>query len=128
MSKEAVILRTSGFVRRKFMKLKVIIGSVCMLATLGCSGKQSDFDLVCGYFTELESWSKQKVMAGDEKRLFIHAKVVENLPSNSNARIAWETLVVAEPSVIYPLFVQAAESAGEVKWQCPVMEKLTNSF
>lgn len=110
------------------MKVKIMFTLACIFLTQACSGKQKDFDSVCGYFKELESQLDQTTLVPDERRLFIHAKVVENLSPTSDARIAWETIVVAEASSIYSLFVLAAESAGVSNWQCPIMEKLASTF
>lgn len=110
------------------MKLKIIFIVGFLSISLGCSSKKKDFDFVCSTFGELESRLEQDSMTSDERLIFIHVKITENLSLKSEAGIAWDAVRVVEPSQKYNFFVLLAEDAGLDGWQCPVMQRLASTL
>jgi hypothetical protein len=106
------------------MKLYTASGFLLILLITGCSRQQQDFDQVCGYFAELKSQLEQRSLSAAERGDFILDQVLQKLPADSNARIAWEAIATAEASERYYLFVEAATSSGLTSWQCPSMQQL----
>ncbi len=90
----------------------------------GCSPQKTEFDQVCGYFSELQSQLEQRSLSAAERGHYILGKVLQTLPVDSDARIAWEAIANAEASQRYNLFVEAAASTGINNWQCPSMQQL----
>lgn len=90
----------------------------------GCSPQKTEFDQVCGYFSELKSQLEQRNLSAAERGDYIFGKVLQTLPVDSDARIAWEAIANAEASQRYNLFVEAAASTGIKDWQCPSMKEL----
>lgn len=111
-----------------FGKLAVYISKLkyFLLVALitGCSPQKTEFDQVCGYFSELQSQLKQRSLSAAERGDYILDKVLQALPVDSDARIAWEAIASAEASQRYNSFVEAATSTGIKDWQCPSMKEL----
>jgi len=86
---------------------------------------ESDFDIVCQYFQQLDKLSDLETMTNMQRNDFILDKINKNLPQTSNAGATWIAIDSADPEVRYELFKSAAESVLSRQWQCSAMLKLS---
>lgn len=101
---------------------------ILLLFFFGCSVEsgKNEFDIVCGYFEELENNSTVNTMTNLQRNDFILNRIIKNLSETSNARNAWEAIGSAEAHQRYILFQSAAESVLNKKWHCDSMERLAH--
>lgn len=105
------------------MKIALIVLSFFLM--LGCSlPLKNDFDIVCGYFDNLQVAMLDQEFSKSDRVNFIENEINKGLPSNSSARVAWEAIINAVSWQRYGLYKEAAESVLSAEWHCRSMEKL----
>lgn len=92
--------------------------------TTTTQAKETDFDIVCTYFQELEALPNLAKMNHIQRNEFILSRIHKILPNTSNARAAREPISAVVASQRYYLFKSATESVINHKWDCPAMKRL----
>ena len=87
---------------------------------------ENDFDKVCDYFKELAKKSNVNSMTHLQRNNYILERINKNLPTTSNARVAWEAVSNAESDQRYELFKSSAELVLNSRWKCKAMAELAN--
>lgn len=107
----------------------LLMVSFAMVALFGCSpeNKIRDFDMVCGYFGELNAVRNLADMNYEQRNEFIMERIMANLSERSNARVGWEAISSAQSDQRYELFKSAADSIQNGDWHCEPMKELAAS-
>ncbi len=88
----------------------------------------TDFDLICGFFNELNQTQNIKEMSPEQKADFVDTRITAKLSEGSDAKAAWAAILSAPPQQRYELFKSAAESIIlPKKWNCPAMKQLAST-
>jgi len=96
-----------------------------IVSLVSCDNTTNDFDLLCGYFDELEKLNSQQEMTADNKFNFINDLVSKNLTEDSAARISFNAIVGYAPANgRYALYKTTTEEELNKSWQCDSMKVL----
>jgi len=87
----------------------------------------TDFDMICGFFNELNQTQNIKEMSPEQKADFVDVRIAAQLSKGSDAKVAWAAVLSAPPQQRYELFKSAAESILPKKWNCPAMKQLAST-
>jgi len=89
------------------------------------SAEKSDYDKVCGYFTQLQDKLKHGSLSGEQRETFISKLVNQELKPGSPARQLWENCLLMPKQQRYEVYKGGVkEMAQDKAWQCQAMKTL----
>lgn len=87
----------------------------------------SDYDLVCHYFDQLQDVLSKDKLTFSERGQFITDRVNKNLKPDSDARALWNVIIYAVPDERYEMFKTTAEEQTNKPWDCTSMKNLAQT-